>query len=154
MESYDGILGTHDLIVHNYGPGRSIASIHAEVPKDTDVEKSHETIDRAEREVSKKLGLLLVIHMDPVDINNPKLAHIKEELEAILQKTDPALTYHDLRMVDGENQINLIFDLVVPADYPEDQAHQLTAAIMAEISALDKRYQCVITIDKSFVSKE
>ena len=154
VESYDGILGTHDLIVHNYGPGRSIASIHAEVPKDTDVEKSHETIDRAEREVSKKLGLLLVIHMDPVDINNPKLAHIKEELEAILQKTDPALTYHDLRMVDGENQINLIFDLVVPADYPEDQAHQLTAAIMAEISALDKRYQCVITIDKSFVSKE
>ena len=77
VESYDGIVGTHDLIVHNYGPNRSMASIHAEVPRDVDIEVSHEVIDRAEREVSKKLGIFLVIHMDPVETHDVRVLAVK-----------------------------------------------------------------------------
>ena len=77
VESYDGIEGTHDLIVHNYGPGRSMASIHAEVPNDVDIEQSHEIIDRIERDTAKKLGIFLVIHMDPVEMKDQRVLQIR-----------------------------------------------------------------------------
>lgn len=85
VEGYDGIVGSHDLIVHNYGPGRSMASIHAEVPNDVDIEESHEIIDRIEREAVKKLGIFLVIHMDPVETRDKKVLETRHKVEQILE---------------------------------------------------------------------
>ena len=154
VEAYDGIVGTHDLIVHNYGPGRSMASIHAEVPRDVDIETSHEIIDRAEREVSKKLGIFLVIHMDPVEIHDARVLAIRAKLGRVLHALDERLTFHDFRVVFGKEQINLIFDLVVPFDYSEEDEGKLSQQIMALMQEVDSRYQCVITMDRSFVAEE
>lgn len=153
VESYDGIVGTHDLIVHNYGPGRSMASIHAEVPRDVDIETSHEIIDRAEREVSKKLGLFLVIHMDPVEVHDARVLAIKEKLGRVLHALDDRLTFHDFRVVFGKEQINLIFDLVIPFTYNEEEELKLSQQVMALMQEVDARYQCVITMDRSFVAE-
>ena len=152
VESYEGIVGTHDLIVHNYGPGRSMASIHAEVPRDVDIETSHEIIDRAEREVSKKLGLFLVIHMDPVEVHDARVLAIKEKLGRVLSALDEQLTFHDFRVVFGKEQINLIFDLVVPFTYSEKEETRLSQQVMALMQEVDSRYQCGITMDRSFVA--
>ena len=154
VESYDGIVGTHDLIIHNYGPGRSMASIHAEVPRDVDIETSHEVIDRAEREVSKKLGIFLVIHMDPVEIHDARVLAIREKLGRVLRALDEQLTFHDFRVVFGKEQINLIFDLVVPFTYNEQEEVKLSQQVMALMQEVDARYQCVITMDRSFVAEE
>ena len=97
VESYDGIEGTHDLIVHNYGPGRSMASIHAEVPNDTDIEESHEIIDRIEREAAKKLGIFLVIHMDPVEMRDQKVLEIRDRAA----KSSTSLIRHVRSMISG-----------------------------------------------------
>lgn len=152
VEAYEGIVGSHDLIVHNYGPGRSMASIHAEVPKDSDIEEVHETIDRIEREVSKNLGVVLVIHMDPIETNDRRILSTKTQVEEILALIDPKLSLHDFRLVEGKQQINLIFDLVVPHGYAKKDQDAVHSLIVQKISDLDKRYQCVITIENSFTT--
>ena len=152
VESYEGIAGTHDLIVHNYGPNRSMASIHAEVPRDVDLEASHEIIDRIEREVSKKLGIFLVIHMDPVEVRDERVLAVKETLEKVVKDLDPETTFHDFRMVWGEKRISLIFDVLVPFSYDKEKQKNLEKQIARCMSELDSRYQCVITVEKSFVS--
>ena len=154
VEEYDGIVGTHDLIVHNYGPNRSMASIHAEVPRDVDIEASHEVIDRAEREVSKKLGIFLVIHMDPIETHDARVLAVKAKLSHVLKALDPELSFHDFRAVFGEKQINLIFDLVVPFTYSEKEKERLMHQVMALMQEVDERYQCVITVDRSFQAEE
>jgi cation diffusion facilitator family transporter len=154
VESYEGVLGTHDLIVHNYGPGRSMASVHAEVPNDVDVEISHEIIDRIERETLKELGIYLVIHMDPIEINNEQLEHAKQQVIATTNEIDGALSIHDFRMVTGENQINLIFDLVVPISYSKEKRKELCKNIRKRMHEIDIRYQCVIQVESSFVAEE
>ena len=90
-----------------------MASIHAEVPRDVDIEVSHDIIDRIEHEVGEKLGILLVIHMDPIDINNAYVNALREQTDGVLRQIDGQLTMHDFRVVDGKHQINLIFDVVV-----------------------------------------
>ncbi len=153
VEGYEGILGSHDLIVHNYGPTRSLASIHAEVPNDVSIEISHEIIDRIEREAAKKLGIFLVIHMDPVEVRDDRVAVVRSKVTAVLKELDDRLTLHDFRMVDGEQQINLIFDVVVPFAYREEELTQLQLDIMERVSILDSRYQCVMTIEKGYVAE-
>lgn len=153
VEAYEGILGTHDLIVHNYGPNHSMASIHAEVPNDVDIEVSHEIIDRIEREVSKKLKLFLVIHMDPVETRNQEVLEIKSKLERIVHALDANLSFHDFRVVNGEHQVNLIFDLVVPREYSKEDADKVLHQVMALMQEQDSRYQCVITLDHSFIAE-
>ncbi|MEH2960045.1 cation diffusion facilitator family transporter [Candidatus Merdisoma sp. JLR.KK006] len=153
VEGYEGILGSHDLIVHNYGPTRSLASIHAEVPNDVSIEISHEIIDRIEREAAKKLGIFLVIHMDPVEVRDDRIAAVRSKVTAVLKELDDRLTLHDFRMVDGEQQINLIFDVVVPFAYREEELTQLQLDIMERVSILDSRYQCVMTIEKGYVAE-
>ena len=111
IERYEGIEGTHDLIVHNYGPGRSMASIHAEVPNDVDIEVSHEIIDKIEREAARELGIFLVIHMDPVETKDQRVLAVKEHVTEVLGMIDEEVSIHDFRMVDGKEQINLIFDI-------------------------------------------
>lgn len=153
VESYDGVLGTHDLIVHNYGPNRSMASIHAEVPRDVDIEVSHEIIDQIEREISKELGIFLVIHMDPVEVHDETLLHVKKQVEKVMGTWTDPITFHDFRMVKGQKQINLIFDIVVPHSYSDRQIEQIIAQISEKMKQADERYECVITVDKSFVAE-
>lgn len=154
VESYDGILGSHDLIVHNYGPTKSLASIHAEVPNNVDIETSHEIIDRIERDAAKKLGIFLVIHMDPVETADVQVAEVKAEVQEVLHQMDERLSLHDFRMVDGEKWINLIFDVVVPFSYGENDRPKLREAIEEKVRSLDERYHCVITFDSGFVAEE
>lgn len=153
VESYEGILGSHDLIVHNYGPTRSLASIHAEVPNDVSIEISHEIIDKIEREAAKKLGIFLVIHMDPVEVRDDRVTDVRMKVTAVLKELDERLTLHDFRMVDGEKQINLIFDVVVPFAYQGEELTRLQLDIIERVSILDSRYQCVMTMEKGYVAQ-
>ena len=153
VESYEGIVGTHDLIVHNYGPTRSLASIHAEVPNDVDIEVSHEIIDRIERDAARKLGIFLVIHMDPVETHNNYVNRTRERVQEVIHRLDPELSIHDFRMVDGKKQINLIFDVVVPFSYQEKRQQELQEQIMKELKKEDSRFQCVMTMEKSYVAE-
>ena len=154
VESYEGVCGTHDLIVHNYGPGRSMASVHAEVPNDVDVEISHEIVDRIERDILKELGIYLVIHMDPIEVNNEQQSYTKQQVIAVVGDLDRALSIHDFRMVTGENQINLIFDLVVPVSYSKEKRKDLCQTLRKRMNEVDCRYQCVIQVENSFVAEE
>lgn len=153
VESYEGVVGTHDLIVHNYGPNRSMASIHAEVPRDVNIEVSHEIIDKIEREVSKELGIFLVIHMDPVEVHDEELLRVKKQIDAVIGTYEDEISFHDFRMVNGEKQVNLIFDIVVPHQYDERRMREIVTDISKKMKMADRRYECVITVDKSFVAK-
>ena len=154
VEQYDGIIGTHDLIVHNYGPNRSMASIHAEVPSHVDIERSHEIIDRVERDAVERLGVFLVVHMDPIDTDNAEAREVRERVEAALGEVDAQCTLHDFRMVNGEKRVNLIFDLVVTFSYGEERQREIKEALCDKMDALDKRYQCVITVEHAYVAEE
>ena len=152
VEKYEGIVGSHDLIVHNYGPGRSMASIHAEVPNDVDIEVSHEIIDRIERDAAKRLGIFLVIHMDPVETKDAHVLEVRHQVEQILDAVDFRVSIHDFRMVDGKEQINLILDMVVPFEYSTQKQNELKMTLRKLLQMADKRYQCVITIERSYVA--
>lgn len=154
VESYDGIYGTHDLIVHNYGPGKSMASLHVEVPNDVDIEVSHEIVDRIERDAHKALGVYLVIHMDPIEMKNGKTLLTRQQLERVINELDDKLSIHDFRMVIGEKQINLIFDLVVPVQYEKENNKLLCKEIRRRMNQIDERYQCVIVVENSFIAEE
>ena len=153
VESYDGIEGTHDLIVHNYGPGRSMASIHAEVPNDVDIEQSHEIIDRIERDAGKELGIFLVIHMDPIETRDESVLKIRQKTVDTLKAIDPECSLHDFLAVPGEGQSNLIFDMVIPIEYDEKTREELPKRLAEKMKEVDPRYQCVITVDYDFVAK-
>lgn len=153
VESYDGIVGSHDLIVHNYGPGRNMASIHAEVPNDVDIEESHEIIDRIERDAIQQIGVFLVIHMDPVETKNERILEIKKMVEDSIKEIDPEVTTHDFRVVEGKERINLIFDMVVPFTYSKEEQKQLERQVRSSLSQQDSRYQCVITVEQSYVAQ-
>lgn len=145
LMTYEDILGTHDLLIHDYGPGRCFASIHAEVPADGNILKLHETIDRAEHEIGEALGVPLCIHMDPVVTGDEKTDEAIAYLSAVLEKMAGGFMLHDLRMVPGENRTNLVFDVVIPAGY-RDTA-QLADTLSAAAKELDERYVCVIHFD-------
>ena len=153
VEKYDGIMGSHDLIVHNYGPGRSMASIHAEVPNNVSIEVSHEIIDRIERDAAKELGLFLVIHMDPLETEDQTVLKVRKKTEKAVEELDSRCSIHDFRMVKGEDQTNLIFDLVVPREYSEKKGDELMIRVIERMQEIDKRYQCVITLENSFVAE-
>ncbi|HIT65325.1 MAG TPA: cation transporter [Candidatus Ventrimonas merdavium] len=150
VESYDGIVGSHDLIVHNYGPSRSMASIHAEVPSEVNIEVSHEIVDRIEKEAGEKLGVFLVIHMDPVEVNNAQVTHLKEMAVEVITGLDSRLSLHDFRVVEGTRRINLIFDLVVPRDYTKVMQDELKQQVCQKIKERDERCYCVIQVENSF----
>jgi cation diffusion facilitator family transporter len=153
VEGYEGIVGSHDLIVHNYGPSHTMATIHAEVPNDVNLEKAHETIDCIEREVLRDMGIFLVIHMDPIEINNQNVVEKKKAVVDVIKELESKAAIHDFRIVNGENNINLIFDLVVPYSYTEKQEHELLFKIEDALKKIDERYQIVITIENSFIAE-
>lgn len=153
VEAYDGIVGTHDLIVHNYGPSRSMASIHAEVPSENDIEASHEIIDTIERDCARKLGIFLVIHMDPVEVTNSRVMALREMVEDVLSQLDSRLEFHDFRIVDGTERINLIFDLVVPRDYNPQLRDTIKQKVSDMVHERDSRCYCVVTVENSFCAE-
>ncbi len=147
VTGYDGIAGVHDLIIHNYGAGRSLASIHAEVPSDADFVAIHELIDEAEKEVWQKTGVFLVIHMDPVDVNDSRVTALKERVDAVLRETDEKLSMHDFRVVGRERQINLIFDIVIPFSYNDDAKQELLDTLRNKLREINPKYNPVVTFD-------
>lgn len=154
VEKYDGIEGTHDLIVHNYGPNRSMASIHAEVPNNVDIEVSHEVIDKIERDALEQLGIFLVVHMDPIEMKDEAVLRIRDQVTEILANLDENGSIHDFRVVEGDKRINLIFDVVVPILYDEKKRIELQDELETRIIRTDARYQCVITMEHSFMSSK
>ena len=150
VESYEGIVGAHDLIVHNYGPNRSMATIHAEVPNDVSIEASHEIIDRIERDAKKELNILLVIHMDPVEMRDEEVLELRDKTSHIVHALDPELPFHDFRVLKENEQKNLIFDLVVPDSYTEKDANRVMHQLIALLHEMEKNVDCIITLDRSF----
>ncbi len=148
--SYDGIVGTHDLVIHSYGPSRSMASIHAEVPSNIDILFAHETIDRIERDVQNEMGIFLVIHMDPIEVNNAVVDSSREVVIDVIASLDCGVTMHDFRMVSGEGQTNLIFDIVVPHSFSDREAEDIAQRIKTAVNEKNSTYQCVITVDRSY----
>lgn len=149
--SYDNILGTHDLIIHNYGPGKCMASIHAEIPSDISVVTIHEIVDKAEREISEALKIYLVIHIDPICIVEGEVKEAYDEILSLIDQYDYIHSIHDFRVV-GEGEIkNLIFDVVIECakECPETDA-ELINTISSRVKEKHSSYNCIITIDKHF----
>jgi cation diffusion facilitator family transporter len=144
--SHNRVLGIHDLIVHDYGPGRRFASVHVEIDSRDDVLESHELIDDIEHEIKEKHNVDLVIHYDPIVTNDDELNAVKARVLEALREIDPRLAMHDFRMVRGSGHTNLIFDLVVPHDL-ENQREALKKQINDKIQFGDKKYYAVITFD-------
>ena len=148
LMKYDKILGTHDLILHDYGPGRCVASVHAEVPADGDILELHEMIDQAEREISTELNIPICIHMDPIVSGDPETDRVAAQLNDYLKGRGEGLMLHDLRRVPGAQQINLVFDVVVPAGYKDVKA--LEKDICEEARRINPCHNCVIHFDVDY----
>ncbi|MBZ4653710.1 MAG: czcD 2 [Peptococcaceae bacterium] len=151
--SYEGITGVHDLIVHSYGPGRHMASIHAEVPSNRDIMELHELIDHVERQVSKELGIVLTIHMDPVNVDSEELMRMQEEVAQILQEFPQVQSFHDFRIVGKNEKENLIFDVVVKSGMSKEEEKELRKAITRKVQEKHPYFFCIITIDKDYTAQ-
>ena len=147
--SYDNITGVHDLIIHNYGPGRIMASIHAEIPANIDIMTIHNIIDTAEREISKELNIYLVIHMDPICVDTEEIVSTKEFINDVLKKYPMVKSYHDLRLVGDSEHKNIIFDVVVDSKEFNSKLNSETLGGLIEKDIKDKHpnYNCIITVD-------
>lgn len=150
INSFDGFLGLHDLMLHDYGPGRCFASVHIEVPQNTDIVLCHEKIDLCEKLVFERLGIDLVIHMDPIDTDNESVLKTKERLCEKIKIIDGRLTVHDFRMTPAaKHRTNLIFDVVVPPEL-KASGEELKAQISRCAKELDSSFCCVIKLDSDF----
>ena len=147
--SYDEIIGMHDLVVHDYGPGRRMISLHGEVSEDGNINILHDAIDRCERELHDKLGCEAVIHMDPVSVNDEKVMSIKKQICEMLKSYNPDISIHDFRVVDGETHVNVIFDAVVPMEIKRPD-EDIRKDIEELVSGLPGNYNGVVTIDRKY----
>ena len=148
--SHKGVLGFHDLVVHDYGPGRRMISLHAEVPADEDLLKTHDTIDNIERELSVKLGCDAVIHMDPIETDDRITMETRRKIAELVKIIDERVTIHDFRMVTGPTHTNVIFDIVVPYEVKRPEA-EIRRDIERMVKTLDSNYYAIVHVDKSFV---
>lgn len=149
--SHPEILSIHDLLVHDYGPGRQMVSLHCEVPASGDILQLHDTIDNIERELRQKLHCDAVIHMDPVQNQDPETLQLKNEVIEIVRSIDPVISIHDFRIVKGPTHSNLIFDVLIPMKYPMTP-EELTAAITDRIHELHSDFYAVINVDRDYGS--
>ncbi|MBM6922949.1 cation transporter [Hydrogenoanaerobacterium saccharovorans] len=147
--SYPGVLGIHDMIVHDYGPGRQFASLHAEMAAGADVLESHDTIDRIEKYFLEQEGLHVVIHYDPIVTDDSETGEAREFFAAEAKKLDPRLSIHDLRMVPGTTHTNVIFDLVLPREL-DSRTSELKHALQEAAQRKNPLWLCVITAENSF----
>jgi cation diffusion facilitator family transporter len=148
--SYDHVSGIHDLMLHNYGPDRFFGSVHVEIPSDIDVMVGHDIIDNIEREVSAETGIQLIIHYDPVVVNNEKINALKEFAKSVVKSVGEELSLHDFRVVEGPSHTNLIFDVVTPYKFGKTK-DEIISEVSEKISAKDSRYFAVINVEHSFV---
>ena len=149
--SHPQVTGMHDLIIHDYGPGRSMMSFHAEVPIDSDIMEAHDVIDHIERELKDRFGIETSVHMDPIATNDEQVNRVRAQVAALVQVIDPAMTIHDFRMTRGPLHTNLIFDMVVPHKCPLSDG-EVAARIEKAVKTLDDHYFVVLQLDRSYVS--
>ena len=148
--SHPQVVGMHDLIIHDYGPGRRLCSFHAEVPQDADILDAHDAIDHIEREIKEKFGIETTVHMDPIATADEKVNQLRRQVADLARVVEPEMTIHDFRVVRGPTHTNVIFDAVVPHKCrltDEEVLQRLRRAV----SALDPAYQAVIQIDRAYV---
>lgn len=149
--SYDDIIGMHDLIIHNYGPGRCIVSLHAEIPEEMPVVKAHYLVDTIEREISEELNIAITIHMDPINLNDEEVDKTKEEIIKIISKFPKIHSMHDFRVVGKGEQKNVIFDVVVSFDIKPEEEEEFKDKLATAIKQEYPGYNSVITIDRKYV---
>ena len=150
--AHDTVVGIHDLVVHDYGPGRCIISLHAEVPADEQVLELHDVIDNIEEELAQKLHCEAVIHMDPVVVGDPTVTALHQQVAALVKTIDPRITIHDFRMVPGQTHTNLIFDAVIPFDERLTR-QQVADRVRQMVSEMEGDYRAVVKVENSYVSK-
>lgn len=149
--AHEEICGIHDLIVHDYGPGRQMISLHAEVPAEGDILETHDVIDNVENELRAKLGCEATIHMDPIITKDEHIRELKEAVTALVAEIDSVITIHDFRVVTGPTHTNLIFDLLVPFKF-RIADEELTALVQKKINeSIGNNYYVVMKIDKAYV---
>ena len=149
VTSYDEVRGIHDLIIHNYGPGRMMVSLHAEVSSNADLLHTHDTIDNIEHKLATELGCDAVIHMDPVATDDELTTETRRKVSELVKALDHAITIHDFRMVVGHTHTNLIFDVVVPFNFRLSD-EEIKKEIERLVTVIDKNYRAVINVDKSY----
>ena len=149
--SYPGVLGMHDLMVHDYGPGHQFASLHVEFPAETDPLSAHDVIDNIERDFLKKDNLQVTIHYDPIVTSDAQVGVLRSRLMEKVRRIDPQLSIHDLRIVPGETHTNVLFDLVFPAGYTGDQ-NAILAEMCSFVTEQDPKYSCIIKLEQSYAS--
>lgn len=147
--SYPHVCGVHDMIIHDYGPSCRFASVHAEVPSDEDIMELHDIIDGIERDIYNEYGMLTSIHMDPVVINDERINELKKITQDSVSRIDERLSIHDFRVVEGPSHTNLIFDVLLPSDM-KCSNREICQKIEDELSKIDERFFCVITVDHAF----
>lgn len=146
---HDGVYGIHDLVVHDYGPGRVFASVHIEVDADSDIMAAHDMIDNIETEVQSGLGINFVVHMDPVKLHDPQIEDIKAAISESIQGLDGCVSFHDVRIVPGPTHTNVVFDVVLAPECRKSQS-EIERRITADLKALDPKYNTVITFDRAY----
>ena len=149
--SYPGVLGVHDLMVHDYGPGHQFASLHVEFPAETDPLTAHDVIDNIENDFLKKDRLQVTIHYDPIVTADASVGVLRARLQEHARQLDPQLSIHDLRIVPGDSHTNVLFDLVFPAGYTGD-IDQMLAKMCQFVKEQDPKYCCVVKVEQSYAS--
>ncbi len=147
---YETIHGIHDIMVHDYGPGRKIVSFHAEVPADSNICRAHDIIDQMEQDIFEKFGCITTIHMDPIVVDNEEINEMRRETERIVKSINEKFSIHDFRMTDGGERINLIFDLVIPTDEKID-VNETIEKIQTELHNQNNKYHAVIKPEYSYI---
>lgn len=146
----DEICGIHDLIVHDYGPGRKFASVHAEIPENSNIVHAHEVIDEVEHDVSEKLGIMLVIHMDPVADKDEVVIGLKKLVLETAKEIDDTITIHDFRITNGDKKINAIFDMVIRDNFDENGRKKIVDELKKRVAVKDPRLNLVVTVDEVY----
>lgn len=147
--SYPEIVGLHDLIVHDYGPGRQMISLHAEVSRDSDILEIHDIIDNAEKELFIKTGCQAVIHMDPISTDDGRVIALKDKIAELVKQIDLRITIHDFRVVEGHTHTNVIFDIVVPYDVKKSES-ELIEEVSRIVSGYDNTLNAVVEVDRDY----
>ena len=149
-KNYKRIVGIHDVMVHDYGPGRQIVSFHAEVPSDEDINIAHEEVDKLERDMHEKFGCIVTVHLDPIVLNDPLVNEMQGVATRAAQSVDEQFSIHDFRMTIGEQSVNVIFDLLVPADC-KMCAEAAEKAVTEKIRAEKPNTFCVVRVEHPFI---
>lgn len=149
-KKYEMISGIHDIMVHDYGPGRKIVSFHAEVPANCDICKAHDVIDQMEQDIYDEFNCITTIHMDPIVTDDEEINEMRKRTEEIVKEINPEFSIHDFRMTDGGDRVNLIFDLVISPDTKIDR-EELKNMVQQKIHSVNDKYYAVPKIENSYI---